>query len=316
MMVMVAELVPLLAVRDVGEDVRDDRVTETSPGTTVTVAVWVIGVPPIVADTVLVPVVVELRAPVATPVALVAPAGWVSVLPVPVVDNTTVAPPTGFANASRAVTVMLEATPPPLAWMLDGEALTVDVPAETGPALTVTEGCTVSGMPFTVAVTTFTSATVELRDPVAVPFEPVTPTGWVIALPVPVAASVTDAPEMGFPKASRATTVAVAALEPLLATIAPGAPATNGLEVAPVAPAAAAVSVYPVPALSRLRSSNVATPAVALRVAVPESTAPPGFVPSASVTDPLNPVAVFPKASRTVTSRGGVIATPAAPPVG
>ena len=310
MMVMVAELVPLLAVRDVGEDVRDDRVTETSPGTTVTVAVWVIGVPPIVADTVLVPVVVELRAPVATPVALVAPAGWVSVLPVPVADITTVAPPTGFANASRAVTVMLEATPPPLAWMLDGEALTVDVVAETGPALTVTVGCAVSGMPFTVAVTTFTSAMVELRDPVPVPFEPVTPTGWVIALPVPVAASVTYAPEMGFPKASRATTVAVAALEPLLATIPPGviatvdwdadttpAPTPNGLEVAPVAPAAAAVSVYPVPTLSRLRSSNVATPAVAVRVAVPESTAPPGFVPSASVTDPLNPVAVFPKAS-------------------
>ena len=83
-----------------------------------------------------------------------------------------------------------------------------------------------------------------------------------------------------------------------------------------MAPAAAAVSVYPVPALSRLRSSNVATPAVAVRVTVPESTAPPGFVPSASVTDPLKPVAVFPKASRTVTSTGGVIATPAAPPPG
>jgi hypothetical protein len=288
-----------------------------------------IGVPLIVADTVLVPVVVELRAPVATPAGLVAAPGWVRVLSVPVADSTTVAPPTGFANASRAVTVMLEATPPPLAWMLDGEALTVDVAADTGPALTVMEGCTVSGMPFTVAVTTFTSATVELRDPVAVPFEPVTPTGWVIALPVPVAASVTDAPEMGFPKASRTTTVAVAALEPLLATMASGvtatvdwdadttpAPTPNGLEVASVAPAAAAVSVYPVPALSRLRSSNVATPAVAVRVVVPESTAPPGFVPSASVTDPLNPVAVFPKASRTVTSTGGVIATPAAPPLG
>jgi hypothetical protein len=39
---------------------------------------------------------VELSVPVATPLAFVVPTGWVSVLPVPVAERTTVAPATGF----------------------------------------------------------------------------------------------------------------------------------------------------------------------------------------------------------------------------
>src|SRR5207253_1782493 len=50
-----------------------------------------------------------------------------------------------------------------------------------------------------------------------------------------------------------------------------------------------------------LRVENVATPATAATVAVPNRVPPPGLVPSAAVTLPLNPVAVFPSASKAVT---------------
>jgi hypothetical protein len=63
---------------------------------TVTVAVWVTAVPPIVAETTAVPSVVELNVPVATPLALVGAAGCVSVLPAPVAASTTAAPLIGF----------------------------------------------------------------------------------------------------------------------------------------------------------------------------------------------------------------------------
>jgi len=59
---------------------------------TVTVAVCVMATVLIVAETVFDPATVELRLPVATPLAGVVPAGCVSVFPVPVADNTTVAP--------------------------------------------------------------------------------------------------------------------------------------------------------------------------------------------------------------------------------
>ena len=45
-----------------------------------------------VAETTFAPGLVELRVPVATPLALVVPLGCVSVLPVPVAASTTVAP--------------------------------------------------------------------------------------------------------------------------------------------------------------------------------------------------------------------------------
>ena len=73
----------------------------------------------------------------------------------------------------------------------------------------------------------------------------------------------------------------------------PGA-TSNAAEVATGRPVAAAVSVYPVPALLTLRSVNVATPATADRVRVPESVPPPGLAPSATVTPPVKPAAVFP----------------------
>src|SRR5205807_10220330 len=56
---------------------------------------------------------------------------------------------------------------------------------------------------------------------------------------------------------------------------------------------------------------NVATPALAATVAVPRSVPFPGFVPIATVTFPVNPVAVLLLASRAVTCTAGVIVAPA-----
>src|SRR5437016_12345644 len=65
-----------------------------------------------------------------------------------------------------------------------------------------------------------------------------------------------------------------------------------------------------------LRVENVATPATAATVVVPARAPPPGFVPIAAVTLPLNPVAVLPCASWTVTCTAGVIVAPAVVLVG
>src|SRR6266542_914200 len=131
---------------------------------TVTVAVCVLAVPLAVADTVFASATVELKVPVATPLAFVGPLGCVSVLPLPVAASTTVAPLTGFPFASFAVTVIV--------------------------------------VPLAVAQTVFASATVELRVPAATPLALVGPLAWVSVLPLPVAASTTVAPLMGFPLAS------------------------------------------------------------------------------------------------------------------
>src|SRR6266566_4626648 len=76
-------------------------------------------------------------------------------------------------------------------------------------------------------------------------------------------------------------------------------------------PAPVAVRVYPLPTLSIDRLANVATPALAATVAVPASVPLPGFVPIATVTFPVNPVAVLLLASSAVTCTAGVIAVPA-----
>src|SRR5207247_3163036 len=112
-----------------------DCEAETPPAVTVTLAVCVIATPLIVAETVFDPAIVELQLPVATPLACVGLAGWVSVLPEPVADSTTVAPLIGFPLASRAVTVIVE-VPLPAAIEV-GAAVTVDCEADTGPAVTV-----------------------------------------------------------------------------------------------------------------------------------------------------------------------------------
>src|SRR6266511_2248244 len=203
---------PLPAASDVGEALTVDTEAETvEPAVTVTVAVCVTAVPLIVADTVFDSATVELKVPAATPLALVGPLGWVSVLPLPLADSTTVALLIGFPFASFAVTVIV-ALPLPAVIEL-GDAATVDCAAETGPGVTVTAAVWVMAVPFAVAETVFTSATVELSVPAATPLAVIGPLVWLTVLPLPVAASTTVAPLIGFPLAS--LTVTVMAYSPL-----------------------------------------------------------------------------------------------------
>ena len=76
--------------------------------------------------------------------------------------------------------------------------------------------------PATEADTTFASASVELKLPVATPLGSVVSRGWTSALAVPVAARVTVLPRTGLPYWSCAVTVTVLALVPLEAVTAAG----------------------------------------------------------------------------------------------
>src|SRR6266852_4568472 len=193
-----------------------DWPAETAPAFTTTVAVCVTATALIVAETVLDSAAVDARVPVATPLALVVPTGWVSVLPVPVAASTTVAPGIGLPFASRAVTVIVDPVPPAV---IGEVAATVDWVPETAPAFTTTVAVCVIATALTVADTVFDSATVDDRVPVATPLAFVVPTGWVSVLPVPVAASTLVAPVIGLPSASFAVTVIVLWLVPLEAVI-------------------------------------------------------------------------------------------------
>ena len=189
---------------------------ETVPTVTMTVAVCVRASPLIVAETVFDSATVELSIPVATPLALVGPAGCVRVLAVPVAASTTVAPLMGLPNPSRAVTVTVEVPSP--AWISD-VAVIVERAAETPSAVTTTGAVCVTATVLIVADTVFASASVELSVPLATPLAFVVPIGCVMVLPVPVAASTTVAPLIGLPAASRAVTVIVDWLAPLEALI-------------------------------------------------------------------------------------------------
>jgi hypothetical protein len=113
-----------------------DVEADTTSGVTVTGCVCVIATPPIVTETVLVPVAVELRVPVATPTPSVMSDG-VMLLPVPVAENTTLALGIGLFNESWAVTVIVDWLAPLLAVTLPGEALTVERELDTPPGATV-----------------------------------------------------------------------------------------------------------------------------------------------------------------------------------
>ena len=129
------------------------------------------------------------------------------------------------------------------------------------------------------------------------------------------------APAIGLPKGSLAVTVIVDEAPPAmigdvattvdwLADTVPVPAMSNAGDVPPSVPLDA-VSVYPVPALSMLKVENVATPPTAATGPLPVSVPPPGFVPIARVTFPVNVVAVCPSASCAVTFTAGVIAAPA-----
>src|SRR5206468_3246725 len=88
-------------------------------------------------------------------------------------------------------------------------ALTVDWVADRVPAFTSTVAvCTIATV-LIVAEIVFDSATVELSVPVATPLAFVVPLGCVSVLPVPLAASTTVAPGIGFPPAPCAVPVLV-----------------------------------------------------------------------------------------------------------
>src|SRR5207253_10981664 len=96
--------------------------------------------------------------------------------------------------------------------------------APAGFTVTLADWATVR-VPFTMALTVFVPAAVELNDPVICPPVLVVPTGCVTVLPVAgVTASVTVAPLTGLPLASRTVTVMV--LEPARAVIVGGSAAT------------------------------------------------------------------------------------------
>jgi len=150
-----------------------DCAPDTVLAVTTTVAVCVIPTVLIVAETVFDSATAELRLPVATPLALVVVAGCVSVFPLPVAANATVAPWIRFPNPSLAVTVIVE-VPVPAA--IGDVALTVDWDAETAPAFTTTVAVCVTATELIVAETVFDSAAVELSVPVATPLALVVPT--------------------------------------------------------------------------------------------------------------------------------------------
>src|SRR5438034_492610 len=88
-------------------------------------------------------------------------------------------------------------------------ALTVDWPAETGPAFTTTVAVWVTPIPSIVAEIVLDSASVDASVPVVTPLALVVAAGCVRVLPPPVAASTTVAPCTDLPLASRAVTVIV-----------------------------------------------------------------------------------------------------------
>ena len=203
---MIVELPLPAVIGDVALTV--DWLADTVPASTTTVAVWVIATALIVAETVFEPAAVELRVPVATPLASVVPTGCVSVFPeLGVAARTTVAPSTGLPLASLAVTVIVEL---PLPAAIGDVALTADCAADTVPGFTTTVAVCVTATPSIVAETVFEPAVVDERVPVATPLAFVVPTGCVSVFPaVGVAASVTVAPWIGLPLASFAVTVIV-----------------------------------------------------------------------------------------------------------
>src|SRR2546423_1154263 len=130
-----------------------------------------------VAEMVFEPAAVELRVPVATPLAFVVPIGWVSVFAAAGgAARTIVAGSVWLPFASRAVVVRVLARS---AGAIGDVAATVDWVAETAPTFTTTVAVWVMAPALIVADTVFEPAAVELRVPVATPLAFVVPIGWV-----------------------------------------------------------------------------------------------------------------------------------------
>jgi len=265
--VTVIVALPLPAVSDVGSAATVDCDADTGAEFTVTIAVCVTAVPSTVAETVFVSATVELNVPVATPLALVGPVGWVSVLPLPVAASTTVAPLIALPLASFAVTVIVALPLPTMSEV--GEAATADCAAETGPGSTVTGAVCVMGTPSAVADTAFVPALVELNVPSATPSAWVDPCGCVNVFPAPVAASTTVAPLIGLPLPSRTVTVIVELPLPAMNEVGEAATVDNAAEGDPTETVTLAVCVIAVPSIVADTVLVSATVELKLPVATP-----------------------------------------------
>ena len=168
--IVIVEVATPSAATVVGAAVTVDTVADTAPAVNATDAVCVTVMLSVVsvAVSVLVPAVVDLTVPVVCPAALVGAAGWVTVSRAPREDvRVTVLPLTGLLLASHKVTVMVEvATPSPVT--VAGLAVTVDVVADTAPAVNVTEAVcvTVTLSVVSVAVIVVVPAVVDRIVPV------------------------------------------------------------------------------------------------------------------------------------------------------
>ena len=188
---------------------------------------------PTVAVSSLVSARVEARVARATPAAVVGAPGWPSALASPLAASWTITPGTGFPFTSRTVTVTVAACRPLATTPVDGAATTVEREALTAPASPTnsTVGWTsrtrASEAGLTVTLTVLVSARVLASVATAVPAAPVGPTGWVIELLVPVAATSTAWPGTGLPWTSRTVTVSVDTSVPLAVTPDAGLAATE-----------------------------------------------------------------------------------------
>src|SRR5205823_4567718 len=180
--------------------------------------------------------------------------------------------------------------------------------------------CVTVTVPFTMAVTVFVPAAVELNEPVICPPAFVVPAGWVSVLPVAgLTTSVTVAPWMGFPLASRTVTVMV--LEPTPAVIVAGAAATvdcvalgpPAVAVAvnvtglPLSPAAVARSVSTLAAVPSVQEFAAAIPFAPVATGVAGSTVPLSPLVANVTATPGTGLANW---SRAITAGGAAAAVP------
>src|SRR5207302_1321892 len=292
----------------------------------VPVAVKVTGLPesvPDVAVSVLLPAVVpSVQLPtVAIPLASLI---WVAPVTLPLPGpgaKVTDTPETGLPNASVTITDGGTGRVLPAGACCPLPPLGPIVAAAAGFTLTAADSVT-GTEPFTMAVTVFVPAAVELKAPVIWPLVLVVPAGCVSVMPVTgFAASVTVAPLTGLPFASFTVTVIVLALDPELAMIVAGAAATvDCVALGPPAvavavnvtglllsPAAVARSVSSLAAVPSVQEFAAATPFALVVTAVAGSTVPLSPLVANVTATPATGLANW---SRTITEGGVATAVP------
>jgi hypothetical protein len=170
---VIVEVATPLATTVAGLAVTVEVVADTAPAVKVTEAVGVIVMESVVSVAVIVavPAVVERTVPVVWPFASVAATGCTIVSAAPREEvSVTVLPLTGLLLVSRNVTVIVDVATPSATTVV-GLAVTVEVVADTAPAVNVTDAVcvTVIVSVVSVAVTAVVPATVDRIVPVVWP---------------------------------------------------------------------------------------------------------------------------------------------------